>query len=349
MTTVSRRLGELLVALAGIGRDVVDRALSAQRTSGGRLGDILVGLGLVPEDHVAAALTMQAGAAPVERRRRLGDILVSLGQLSAATLDTVLGGRRGDRERLGEKLLRLGLVSEAAVRAALRIQRDESSSLAELLRRTGVVDDDQLAYALALQERTGRRLGETLVDLGHVDRASIDRALRLQELLRGGASVASIAIALTVATPGIAAAGGAGKAGESSTASSTVSLVIPERVTVDVATSDESGVAVVDGAFDRRIGGASYLNGATTVRVAGGGDDGGFALASPSGGRISFRLRAGDGTRLVRPGEHLEADDFRSLRVELVPDASVAATPLPATEGAGEVYSGVLTVTVNPT
>jgi tetratricopeptide (TPR) repeat protein len=66
-------------------------------------------------------------AAIVNRRDRLGELLVRSGRLSAAQLEQAVERQEGDREhRLGEILVELGIVSRSDVESHIRLQIEEA-------------------------------------------------------------------------------------------------------------------------------------------------------------------------------------------------------------------------------
>ena len=138
-----------------------------------------------------------------------------------------------------------------------------------------------------------------------------------------------------------------------SSATSSVSLTIPERVTFAVETvteinaeTGELSLSVVGGEFDQLLTGSSYLDGATEIAIEGGGDDGAFELESDSGATIKFQLvieNADGTTQTVSPNQLLTISDYKSLKFELLPGED-GDLPEP-----NETFSGVLTITIRPT
>lgn len=109
------RLGELLVAEKLVTATQLEEALRVQRQSESYapLGHILIAQKIVSRDQLLSVL---------ERHRRsskLGDLLLSSGELTAAQRETALAEQRRSGEALGEVLMRLGLVSEERMRKAL--------------------------------------------------------------------------------------------------------------------------------------------------------------------------------------------------------------------------------------
>ena len=159
--------------------------------------------------------------------------------------------------------------------------------------------------------------------------------------------------AISVSTADHVRAADSGQIDKTSSATSSLSLTIPERVTFAIETvteinaeSGELSLAVIGGEFDQLLTGSSYLDGATEIAIEGGGDDGAFELESDSGNSIKFQLVIvnADGTeQTVSPNELLTIADYRSLKIELLPGED-GDLPEP-----GETFSGVLTITISPT
>lgn len=167
------------------------------------------------------------------------------------------------------------------------------------------------------------------------------------------ARATAVAIVLLGAGGGERAnAADSGQLDVTSTASSSVSLVIPERVTFAIETvteinaeTGEVSLAVVGGEFDQFLTGGSYLDGATEISIEGGGDDGAFELESAAGNTIKFQMviETEEGTQVVSPSQLLSIKDYKSLKIELLPGED---GDLPEPD---ETFSGVLTITISPT
>jgi hypothetical protein len=309
-----RRLGELLVGLGVTSAEGVARALAAQEVSHERLGSALVRLGLASPERIDAAVEVQQGAVSPLARRRLGEWLVDLGVVTGSVLERALSVPRRRGEKIGQALVRLGVATEAGIASALRAQRLAASSLGSLMVRTGALGEEQLAYALAFSRRTGRRLGDALVELGQTTGDSVQNALRLQNMVRAGISIATLAVAINVATASGADAATGGQLDVQSSASSSVNMVIPERLTLGIETvtdiSDGMELAVIGGQFHQWLTGSSYLDGGTTA---------------------------------VSPNQLMSFSDYGALKIKLMPDENGQMPDV------GEVFAGVMTVTISPT
>lgn len=135
--------------------------------------------------------------------RRIGELLVDGGFISADSLETALQAQKAENRPLGEVLLKSGILSECEQTAVLSLQRqlDEGSlshsdqgwsglRLGDLLLQYGDITEEQLRQALSAQSQNGGRLGDVLVAIGAVKRESLDLVLRLQRRLMAAAATA---------------------------------------------------------------------------------------------------------------------------------------------------------------
>ncbi len=130
----------------------------------GRLGETLIREGLITEAQLAEALRHQQGLASYVP---LGHILVEQKVVTRRQLNHLLE-TVDKRPRLGELLVRSGSVTAVQLAHALDRQRTVEMPLGELLIRLGYVTDETMRLALALQ------LNIPYVDL---DQVNIDRSL----------------------------------------------------------------------------------------------------------------------------------------------------------------------------
>ena len=129
-----RLLGELLLEKNLIGRERLDEALAEQRRSGRRLGEILVERGALTAGHLTALLSEQYG---------------------------------------------INLASSPPTKTEVPAV-DEWQPLGRLLVSFGVIPERTLDAALATQRATGRRLGEVLVGDHGVSMLALAAALSAQ-------------------------------------------------------------------------------------------------------------------------------------------------------------------------
>jgi hypothetical protein len=346
----NKPIGDLLVELRATSRDVVARALGIQKETGERLGAILIRLGLIERDKLESALSLQTDRRSPIRRRRLGEQLIEMGIATSDAIGKAVEHQRQTGRRLGEVLMELGIASEKAISSAIQRQKEEASSLGNLLVRMGVVNETQLAYALKMQDASGGRLGDTLVELGHIKGDDLDQALGLQKLIRRGISIALVSTAISAATAGTAAAATQGDMSVESSATSTISVVIPERASINIGSGGggatgggDQQIAVEGGQVDMLFKGPSYLKGATTVSATGMGADGEFVLQDASGEKVSFNLTSADdgANGEISPNQNIQLADLGKLNIDF-PDGG------DKTGGAGNVYFGVVTLMVAP-
>jgi len=346
----NKPIGDLLVELRAISRDVVNRALGIQNETGERFGAILVRLGLIERERLETALSLQTERRSPIRRRRLGEQLIDMGVATSEAIGRAVEHQRETGRKFGEVLLDLGIASEKAITGAIQRQKEEASSLGNLLVRMGVVNETQLAYALKLQGANGGRLGDTLLELGHINDDDLGQALGLQKLIRRGISIALVSTAISAATMGTASAATSGNLGVESSATSTISVVIPERASINIgsvggaaASGAEQVVAVEGGQVDMQFEGPSYLKGATTVSATGMGPDGEFVLQDASGERVGFNLTSTDSpdSNGIAPNQNIKLADLGNLNIDFSQGGD-------KTGGAGNVYFGVVTLMVSP-
>jgi hypothetical protein len=133
--------------------------------------------GLIAEEDIESAMAEQKRSG-----RRLGQILVDRGVISAGALDSTLA------EQAGELMPERGF--GAGLREAINGQREQSAQervaerkmpVGQVLVRQGHVTDDEINRALADQARTGKLIGEILVERGAVSEPVLACALEEQE------------------------------------------------------------------------------------------------------------------------------------------------------------------------
>jgi hypothetical protein len=344
----NKPIGDLLVELRATSRDVVARALGIQKETGERLGAILVRLGLVDEDKLETALAVQSDKRSPLRRKWLGEHLVEMGLATTDAINKAIEHQKKTGRRLGEASMELGIASEKAITGAIQKQKEEASSVGNLLVRMGVVNESQLSYALKIQASGGGRIGDTLVELGHIDEDALSQALGLQKLIRRGISIALVSAAITGATAGTASAATQGDMASNSSASATISVVIPERASINIgsgagADGSNQQIAVDGGQVDMTFKGQSYLKGATTVSAMGMGADGEFVLQDASGDKVGFNLTSSTGANSgdISPNQNIQLADIGNLNIDFPQGGD-------KTGGAGNVYFGVVTLMVSP-
>ncbi len=121
-----QRFGELVAALPGSRKSLVQRALGLAARSGEKVGEAFVRLGVLTPSQRDAVLEFQRhqrGEAPTEDRLRLGRILVDEGRLSRRQLEDALARQRRTGRPLGEELVASGHITEDVLRGALETQR----------------------------------------------------------------------------------------------------------------------------------------------------------------------------------------------------------------------------------
>jgi hypothetical protein len=346
----NKPIGDLLVELRATTSDIVARASAIQKDTGERLGAILVRLGLIDQEKLDTALSVQSDLRSPLRRKWLGEHLVDMGVATTDAINKAIEHQKKTGRRLGEALMEPGIASEKAITGAIQKQKEEASSVGNLLVRMGVVNEAQLSYALKVQSNSGGRIGDTLVELGHIDEDALNQALGLQKLVRRGISIALVSAAISAATAGTASAATQGDMSVESSATSTISVVIPERASINIGSGGAGGadgggsqIAVEGGQVDMSFNGPSYLKGATTVSATGMGADGEFVLQDASGEKVGFSLTSADDAENggIAPNQNIQLADIGNLSIDFPQGGD-------KTGGTGNVYFGVVTLMVSP-
>lgn len=121
-----RRLGELVFDADPARENQVAQALADASRTGRRIGEVLVERGVITAAERDAMLEFQRhqrGEAPTEDRFRLGRILVSQGHITDEELVEALLRQRASGRPLGEELVAQGQISHDVLEVALYTQR----------------------------------------------------------------------------------------------------------------------------------------------------------------------------------------------------------------------------------
>lgn len=211
LSLAKRPLGRILVDGRFITDAELERAVGMQRTTGEPLGEILIALGAVTRGDLDAVLAAQmsfskpetAARAAAGGRRFIGELLVQAARVTEGQLSEALAEQAATGRRLGEIFVAKGHISAVELESILRFQSnqgDEASveagfRLGELLLNSRHITYEQLKHALALQQSTGRRLGEVLVEAGYAGDHHVRHGLALQKRLVTAALVAVLSFA----------------------------------------------------------------------------------------------------------------------------------------------------------
>lgn len=119
-------LGALLLWAGVVSSQQLEQALAEQQTKGGKLGEICVRLGYLEERQLSSLLAFQRHQDARELRPsplRLGELLVSSGELSRRDLEEALAKQASSGKKLGEVLIDEGYARPAQIHQGLRLQR----------------------------------------------------------------------------------------------------------------------------------------------------------------------------------------------------------------------------------
>lgn len=162
---VRQRLGELLTDATRLTEEQVAQALDEQTKTGEKLGDMLVRLGYLSaaeRDIIVEFQRHQGGEAPTSGKLRLGQILLSTGQISESELTEALERTKDTGRRIGEELVAAGILSGDLLDRTLALQRRLviAASIAALSPVSGAFS----GHAQAAEARAFMAVTATVVD-----------------------------------------------------------------------------------------------------------------------------------------------------------------------------------------
>ena len=111
-----------------------------------KIGELLINNNLISKEQFDQALEMQQ----FTPEQPIGQILCQLGFLKSKDLEYVLDHNK-KRRKLGEILVSLNLIDEERLKNALKASKDEKIPLGRALIRQHLLEEEQLARAIALQ------------------------------------------------------------------------------------------------------------------------------------------------------------------------------------------------------
>jgi type IV pilus assembly protein PilB len=116
-----RKVGEILLSQGYINQQQLDHALEQHQSTGISLGTVLVKLGFIDEDTLNAVLGKQL---EFSYRKRIGEILVDQGYITAKQLEEGLAKQKAMNLPLGKCLVKLGFIEEGKLLDVLAAQLD---------------------------------------------------------------------------------------------------------------------------------------------------------------------------------------------------------------------------------
>lgn len=116
-----RKVGEILLSQGYINQAQLEHALEQHQITGISLGTVLVRLGFIDEDSLNNVLGKQL---EFSQRKRIGEILVDQGYITAKQLDEGLANQKSMKLPLGKALIKLGFIEETKLLDVLAAQLD---------------------------------------------------------------------------------------------------------------------------------------------------------------------------------------------------------------------------------
>ena len=133
-------LGSLLVESGRMSDADLDLAIAEQQRTGAKLGEVLVRLGFVSQPQLDALLNFQANqAAHASSPFRLGELLVTTGDLSRKHLKAALAKQSVSRKKLGEVLVEEGYLRPSQVEYGIGLQKMLMHAVLAAILSIGVV------------------------------------------------------------------------------------------------------------------------------------------------------------------------------------------------------------------
>ena len=116
-----KKLGEILLAQGLINHDQLMFALQESKRTDASVASILVKNAFIKEDDLTSVLGQQI---QLTQRKRIGEVLVEQGFVTAAQLEEGLNLQRKNGRQLGKCLVELGAISEDKLFDVLSAQLD---------------------------------------------------------------------------------------------------------------------------------------------------------------------------------------------------------------------------------
>ncbi len=161
-TTLSNKLGELIIEAGILTEDSLKEGLVQADQSGFPLGRVLVSMGLMSEQLLASALNAQ--------------ILVRDGKISR---EQAIQGLKSCRDRQIS-------IEESLSEHGLTMPSKESIRLGELLVNAQIIDTDRLMQAVELGLVEEKPIGQVLVNLGCLNNEELEMTLMIQKNVAEG-------------------------------------------------------------------------------------------------------------------------------------------------------------------
>jgi hypothetical protein len=123
---VRRLLGELLLQSGRITPQQLEDALQEHYRTGKKLGTVLVRLGLISSEELNAVLEFQKyqePESPTSDRLKLGEILVTTGQITRNQLEDALTRQRLSQKTIGDELVDSGYIQPHQLFHGLKLQK----------------------------------------------------------------------------------------------------------------------------------------------------------------------------------------------------------------------------------
>ncbi len=117
-------LGQLLVQSGYVSPEQLEQVVAEQQRSGEKLGEILKRLGILTERQLNGLLVFQHNQdAAHDSPLRLGELLVSTGQIAREQLEDALATQKQSDKNIGQVLLEAGYATPAGIQHCVSLQK----------------------------------------------------------------------------------------------------------------------------------------------------------------------------------------------------------------------------------
>lgn len=145
-------LGALLVQSGKITARQLDEAIAEQQKSGDKLGEVFIRLGMLTQMQLKGLLDLQHNQQnPASNPLRLGELLVTTGQISRQQLEQALTRQKHTGRKLGEVLVSEGFAKKRQINHAVRLQKLCVNSVLAAIISMGALTATASASTVSLQ------------------------------------------------------------------------------------------------------------------------------------------------------------------------------------------------------
>jgi predicted CXXCH cytochrome family protein len=154
-------LGQLLVQSGHISSDQLDRVVTEQQRSGEKLGEVFQRLGILTGKQLSGLLAFQQNQDDsCDSPLRLGELLVSTGQIARGQLEDALLKQKHSDKNIGDLLIEAGYVTPGSIEKCAHLQKMLIKSVLAAILALGVAAEgyagEVCTFSTQLQDSNAR-------------------------------------------------------------------------------------------------------------------------------------------------------------------------------------------------